>query len=156
MGQVRFKTPQVKSFSSRHDHFTYSQIAVKQDVQQEEEALVTGGYWQVDGLRREPTKHHKDRRQHLHEMQRSETTPIPKDQLLDEGEIHIQYQESKKKVLQKDTCRAERKRFSDKMEEFWKGKTVYKIKKDHEIPEDVVRSDIGPSSQTFQRRHRHR
>ena len=82
MSQVRFKTPQVKSFSSRHDHFTYIQIAVKQDVQQEEEALVTGDYWQVDGLRREPARHHKDRRQHLHEMQRSETTPNPKDQLL--------------------------------------------------------------------------
>ena len=26
---------------------------MKQDVQEEEEALVTGDYWQVDGLRRE-------------------------------------------------------------------------------------------------------
>ena len=40
MSQVHFKTPQVKSFFSQHDHFEYSQIAVKQDVQ-EEEALVT-------------------------------------------------------------------------------------------------------------------
>ena len=54
MSQVHFKTPQVKSFFSQHDHFEYSQIAVKQGVQQEEEeALVTGDYWQVDGLRRE-------------------------------------------------------------------------------------------------------
>ena len=43
----------IKSFFSQHDHFEYSQIAVKQGVQQEEEALVTGDYWQVDGLRRE-------------------------------------------------------------------------------------------------------
>ena len=44
MSQVRFKTPQVKSFCSRHDHFEYSQIAVQQGDQQEEEeeALVTG------------------------------------------------------------------------------------------------------------------
>ena len=86
MGQVHFKTPQVKSFFSQHDHFEYSQIAVKQDVQEEGEALVSGGYWQVDGLRRELIRHHKDKGQNLHEMNRSETTPIPKDQLLDERE----------------------------------------------------------------------
>ena len=89
MGQVNFKTPQVKSFFSKHDHFEYRQIAVQQD-QQDEEALVTGDYWQVDGLRRELIRHHKDKRQYLHEMQRSETTPIPKDQLLDERETHIE------------------------------------------------------------------
>ena len=50
MSQVHFKIPQVKSFFSQHDHFEYSQIAVKQGV---EEALVTGDHWQVDGLRRE-------------------------------------------------------------------------------------------------------
>ena len=83
MSQVNFKTPQVKtvkSFFSKHDHFEYSQITVQQD-QQDGEALVTGDYWQVDGLRRELIRHHKDKRQYLHEMQRSETTPIPKDQL---------------------------------------------------------------------------
>ena len=46
---MNFKTPQVKSFFSKHDHFQYSQIAVQQD-QQDEEALVTSDYWQVDGL----------------------------------------------------------------------------------------------------------
>ena len=86
MSQVHFKTPQVKSFFSQHDHFQYSQIAVKQDVQEEEEALVSGDYWQVDGLRRELIRHHKDKRMNLDEMNRSETTPIPKDQLLDERE----------------------------------------------------------------------
>ena len=105
MSQVHFKTPQVKSFFSKHDNFEYSQIAVKQDVQEEEEekeeekedeedeeeeeeeeeekeeeALVSGDYWQVDGLRRELIRHHKDKRRNLHEMNRSETTPIPKDQ----------------------------------------------------------------------------
>ena len=66
---------------------------MKQDVQEEEEeeekeeeeeALVPGDYWQVDGLRRELIRHHKDKRMNLYEMNRSETTPIPKDQLLDD------------------------------------------------------------------------
>ena len=61
---------------------------MKQDVQEEEEeeALVTGDYWQVDGLRREHIRHHKDKGMNLHEMNRSDKTPIPKDQLLDERE----------------------------------------------------------------------
>ena len=148
MGQVNFKTPQVKSFFSQHDHFEYSQITVQQD-HQDEEALVTGDYWQVDGLRRELIRHHKDKRQYLHEMQRSETTPIPKDQLLDERETHIEYQKSKKKTVHKDNRRKEKKRFSDKMEEFWKDKTIYKIKKDYVIPKDVVRSDIDRQAKLF-------
>ena len=141
MSQVHFKTPQVKSFFSQHDHFEYSQIAVKQDVH-EEEALVTGDYWQVDPLRRELIRHHKDKRKNLHEMNRSEETPIPKDQLLDERKTHIEYQKSKKKVLHKDNWRTERKRFSEQSEEFWKGKTIYKIKGDYVIPDEVVRSDL--------------
>jgi len=142
MSQVHFKTPQVKSFFSQHDHVEYSQIAVKQDVH-EEEALVTVDYWQVDPLRRELIRHHKDKRRNLHEMNRSEETPIPKDQLLiDEIETHIEYQKSKKKVLHKDNWRTERKRFSDQSEDFWKGKTIYKIKEDYVIPDDIVRSDL--------------
>ena len=86
VSQVHFKTPHVKSFFSQHDHFEYSQIAVKQDVQGEGDALVSGDYWQVEALRRELIRHHKDKRMNLHEMNRSETTPIPKDQLLDERE----------------------------------------------------------------------
>ena len=82
-------------------------------------------------------------------MQRSETTPIPKDQLLDERETHIEYQKRKKKVLYKDNWRTEKKRFSDKMEEFWKGKTVYKIKKDYVILDDVDRSDIDRQAKLF-------
>ena len=147
MSQVHFKTPQVKRFFSQHDHFEYSQIAVKQDVQ-EEEALVTGDYWQVDPLRRELIRHHKDKRRNLHEMNRSDENPIPKGQLLDEREIerdretHQEFQKSKKKVLHKDNWREERKRLSDQSEEFWKGKTINKIKKDYVIPDDVVRSDL--------------
>ena len=116
MSQVHFKTPQVKSFFSQHDHFEYSQIAVKQYVQGEEEALVTGDYWQVDGLRRELIRHHKDKRMNLHEMNRSDETPIPKDQLLDERETHMEHQKSKKKGLHKDNWREEKKRFSEQRE----------------------------------------
>ena len=88
---------------------------------------MTSEYWQVDGLRRELIRHHKDKRQYLHEMQRSDKCPIPKEHLLDERETHIEHQKSKKKVLHKDNWRTEKKRFSDKMEEFWKGKVIYKI-----------------------------
>ena len=108
---------------------------MKQDVQGEEEALVTGDYWQVDGLRRELIRHHKDKRMNLHDMNQSDKLPIPKDQLLDERETHIEYQKSKKKVLHKDNWRTDRKKFADKMDEHWKGKTVYKIKEDYVIRE---------------------
>ena len=141
MSQVHFKTPQVKSFFSQHDHFEYSQVAVNQDVH-EEEALVTGDYWQVDPLRRELIRRHKDKRKNLHEMNRSDETPIPKVQLLDERETHQEFQKSKKKVLHKDNWRTDSKRFSEHSEEFWKGKTIYKIKVDYVIPDDIVRSDI--------------
>ena len=91
MSQVHFKTPQVKSFFSQHDHFEYSQIVVKQYVQEEEEdeeeeeeeekeeeTLVFGDHWQVDGLCRELTRHHKDKRMNLHEMNRSDQLQFQK------------------------------------------------------------------------------
>ena len=131
----------MKSFFSQHDHDEYSQIAVQQD-QHEGEVLVTGDYWQVDGLRRELIRHHKDKRQYLHEIQRHPECPIPREQLEDERETHIEYQKSKKKVLHKDNWRTDQKRSKDKMEEFWKGKTIYKIKDGYDIPSDIVRSDI--------------
>ena len=82
-------------------------------------------------------------------MQRSETIPIPKDQLLDVRETNIECQKSKKKVLYKDNWRTEKKRSFDNMEEFWKGKKVYKIKKDYVIPDDVVRSDTDRQAKLF-------
>jgi len=103
---------------------------------------VTGEYWQVDPLLRELIRHHKDKSKNLHEMNRSDETPIPKGQLLDERETHQEFQKSKKKVLHKDNWRTDRKRFSEQSAEFWKGKTIYKIKEDYVIPDDIVRSDI--------------
>ena len=35
------------------------------------------------------------------------------------------------------------------MAEFWKGKVVYKIKKDYETPEGVGRSDIDRQAKVF-------
>ena len=96
---------------------------------------MTGDYWQVDGLRRELIRHHKDKRLYLHEIQRHPECPIPKEQLEDERETHIEYQKSKKKVLHKDNWRTDQKRSKDKMEEFWKGKTIYKIKDGYDIRE---------------------
>ena len=102
---------------------------------------MTGDYWQVDGLRRELIRHHKDKRRNLHEMNRSDKTPIPKDNfLMRERETHIEYQTSKKKVLH--NWRTEKKRFSEQSEESWKGKTIYKIKEDYVIPDDVIKSDL--------------
>ena len=75
-------------------------------------------------------------------MNQSEKIPIPKDQLLDERETHIEYQKSRKKVLHKDNWRSERKKPADKMEELWKGKTIYNIKEDYVIPENVSKSDL--------------
>eukprot|EP00435_Cladocopium_sp_Y103_P029575 s1108_g7.t1 len=106
----------------KHDQFEYSQVVVQQDVQHEE-ALVTGDYWQVDSLRRELIRHHKDKRQYLHEMTRSPAPPFPKDQLLHDRETHIEYQDGKK-ALHKDNWKAEKKRFPDNLDGDWKGKPV--------------------------------
>ena len=88
----------------------------------------------------------------FNDMQRSETTPIPKDQLLDERETHIEYQKSGKKILQKDNWHTEEKIFSDKMGELWKRKTIYKIKDDYVIPEGIHSTLYIPHS-TLQTLH---
>eukprot|EP00435_Cladocopium_sp_Y103_P022042 s3269_g5.t1 len=60
-------------------------------------------------------------------MTRSPAPPIPKDQLLDDRETPIEYQDVKK-VLHKDNWEAEKKRCFDNLDGYWKSKTVYKIK----------------------------
>ena len=143
MGQVYFKTPTVKSFFSQTDHFEYSQITVQHD--HEEEGDASQDYWQVDPMRRELIRHHRDKRTLLHEMTRAPKPPIPnipKEQLLDERETRIEYIDNKKKEVKKDNWRDEKKRFTDKPAGPWKGKSIYKIKDDYEIPEDIVKSDL--------------
>ena len=149
MSQINFKTPQVKSFFSQHDHFEYSQIAVQHDRQDEEAlvvwCLVASDYWQDDG-------HHKEKRMSLHEMHRAETPPIPRGQLLDERETHSEYQKSDKKVLYKDDWR-DKKNMMKRMDEIWKGKTIYKIKDGYEIPEGLVKIRSRSFAKNSQREH---
>ena len=90
-----------------------------------------------DGLHRELIRHHREKRLNLREMQRAETTPI----LLDEREAHIEYQKSGRKVLRKDDWR-DKKNTMKRMNEVWKGKTIYKIKDNSEIPEGIQKSDV--------------
>ena len=116
-------------------------LLFKQDDQQDEEALVTSDFWQVHGLRRELIRHHREKRMNLHEMQRAETIPIPKEQLLDERETHIEYQKSGRKVFHKDDWR-DKKNMMKRMDELWKGKTIYKIKDDYVILEGIQKSGI--------------
>ena len=52
---------------------------------------MTTDYWQVDGLPRELIRHHRKKRQNLHGMQGSDKCPIPKEQLEDERETHIEH-----------------------------------------------------------------
>ena len=77
----------------------------------------------------------------VHEMQRAETTPIPKEQLLDERETHSEYQKSGRKVLRKNDWR-DKKNMMKRMDELWKSKTIYKIKDDYVTPEAIQKSDV--------------
>ena len=108
-------------------------------------ALVTSDSWQVDGLRRVLIRHQREKIMNLHDMQRAETTPIPQEQLLDERETHIEYQKSGRKVLYKED-RRDKKNTMKRMDELWKGKTIYKIKDDYVIPEGIQKSDIDRST----------
>ena len=144
MSQVHFRTPRVKSFFSQHDHFEYSQIA----IQQEEEALVTGDYWQIDGLRRKLSRHHKDKRQYLHEWKGLQAGQFQKNNFLMREKLTLSTRRVARRFSTRKWC-TEKKKLSDKMDEFSKGKTVYKIKDGHEIPEDAVRSDIDRQAKLF-------
>ena len=76
-------------------------------------------------------------------MERAET-PIPKEHLLDERETHMGHGEEQEEGFFTGTTGVRKGRgFSDKMEEFWKGKTIYKIKGDYEIPHGLQKSDIA-------------
>lgn len=71
MGMVNFNSSTVKSFFSQHDHFEFSQMGVQQDEPVKAEALVSQGHWQVDPLRRELIRQHKEYRRNLHDMESS-------------------------------------------------------------------------------------
>ena len=59
MSAVYFKTPEVTSFFSQHEHFEYSQLSV------EAFAYATDDDWEIDYRRRELIRHHKTLRSQL-------------------------------------------------------------------------------------------
>ena len=142
MSDVHFQLPKEQSFFSKQDHFEYSQIAVQHDSlkEKDEEALVTMDYWQVDSLKRRLVRHHREHRKAFHDMEQAKP-PIPEDQLEDMRETHVEYKTGKKE-LKKDNWREKRKREDRTLAGIWKGRTIYKIKKDYEIPEETKKTDI--------------
>ena len=141
MSDVIFQTPTIKSFFSQRDHFEYSQIMVQQDVG---ESLVSQDYWEVDPMRREMIRHHREVRKALHEMTLAKN-PIPREQLLDERETHIEYKNGKK-FVHKDKWNEKRPRAENRFEQPWKGKSIYKIKQDYVIPESIVQSNLDKNT----------
>ena len=135
MSHVNFHHHKVNSFFSQHDDYEYSQIAVQQDV--EEHALVSQDYWQIDPLRRELVRYHKETRKGYHDMSQAKV-PIPKEKLQDQRETHVEYKNGKMELL-KDNWRTAKK--NTILDGFWKGKTVYKIKPGYKIPEESVKTD---------------
>ena len=59
MSAVYFKTPEVTSFFSQHEHFEYSQLSV------ETFAYATDDDWEIDYHRKELIRHHKTLRSQL-------------------------------------------------------------------------------------------
>ena len=133
MSLVDFRATTVKSFyATKECHFEYGQLSVDTEKPVMTEAYFTQDYWQVDSLRRELIRHHRDFRRNLHDMEPSKT-PIPKENLKEERETHIEYKNGKK-VIEKDKW-TEKKKVT--MEGPWKGKTIYKIEDGYEIPKEV-------------------
>ena len=74
MSAVYFKTPEVTSFFSQHEHFEYSQLSV------ETFAYATDDDWEIDYHRRELIRHHKTLRSQLSKISGSKC-PISFDDL---------------------------------------------------------------------------
>ena len=119
MSAVYFKTPEVTSFFSQHEHFEYSQLSV------ETFAYATDDDWEIDYHRKELIRHHKTLRSQLFKISGSKC-PISFDDLESTRTTFLEMKNGTKKV-EKDDWRAvsgPEKRF-DKQ---WKGRTVFKIK----------------------------
>ena len=125
MSAVYFKTPEVTSFFSQHEHFEYSQLSV------ETFAYATDDDWEIDYHRRELIRHHKTLRSQLFKISGSKC-PISFDDLESTRTTFLEMKNGTKKV-EKDDWRAvsgPEKRF-DKQ---WKGRTVFKIKAGAALP----------------------
>ena len=135
MSAVYFKTPEVTSFFSQHEHFEYSQLSV------ETFAYATDDDWEIDYHRRELTRHHKTLRSQLFKISGSKC-PISFD-LESTRTTFLEMKNGTKKV-EKDDWRAvsgPEKRF-DKQ---WKGRTVFKIKAGAALPAEEL-SHVKSSS----------
>ena len=136
MSAVYFKTPEVTSFFSQHEHFEYSQLSV------ETFAYATDDDWEIDYHRRELIRHHKTLRSQLFKISGSKC-PISFDDLESTRTTFLEMKNGTKKV-EKDEWRAvsgPEKRF-DKQ---WKGRTVFKIKAGAALPAEEL-SHVKSSS----------
>ena len=136
MSAVYFKTPEVTSFFSQHEHFECSQLSV------ETFAYATDDDWEIDYHRRELIRHHKTLRSQLFKISGSKC-PISFDDLESTRTTFLEMKNGTKKV-EKDDWRAvsgPEKRF-DKQ---WKGRTVFKIKAGAALPAEEL-SHVKSSS----------
>ena len=136
MSAVYFKTPEVTSFFSQHEHFEYSQLSV------ETFAYATDDDWEIDYHRRELIRHHKTLRSQLLKISGSKC-PISFDDLESTRTTFLEMMNGTKKV-EKDDWRAvsgPEKRF-DKQ---WTGRTVFKIKAGAVLPAEEL-SHVKSSS----------
>ena len=136
MSAVYFKTPEVTSFFSQHEHFEYSQLSV------ETFAYATDDDWEIDYHRRELIRHHKTLRSQLFKISGSKC-PISFDDLESTRTTFLEMKNGTKKV-EKDDWRAvsgPEKRFDRQ----WKGRTVFKIKAGAALPAEEL-SHVKSSS----------
>ena len=136
MSAVYFKTPEVTSFFSQHEHFEYSQLSV------ETFAYATDDDWEIDYHRKELIRHHKTLRSQLFKISGSKC-PMSFDDLESTRTTFLEMKNGTKKV-EKDDWRAvsgPEKRF-DKQ---WKGRTVFKIKAGVALPAEEL-SHVKSSS----------
>ena len=75
MSAVYFKTPQVMSFFSQHEHFEYSQLSV------ETFAYANDDGWEIDDHRKELIRHHKTLRSQLVKKISGSKCPISFDEI---------------------------------------------------------------------------
>ena len=136
MSAVYFKTPEVTSFFSQHEHFEYSQLSV------ETFAYATDDDWEIDYHRRELIRRHKTLRSQLFKISGSKC-PISFDDLESTRTTFLEMKNGTKKV-EKDDWRAvsgPEKRFYKQ----WKGRTVFKIKAGAALPAEEL-SHVKSSS----------
>ena len=136
MRAVYFKTPEVTSLFSQHEHFEYSQLSV------ETFAYANDDDWEIDNQRTGLIRHHKTLRSQLFVVNYSRfpvpssKCPISFDDLESIRTTFIEIKNGTKKVEKHDWRAAfgPAKRF-DKQ---WRGRTVFKIKAGVALPAEEL------------------